>query len=309
MSKLDNLVRSKGYKNFMSKLYGWGAAVVIVGALFKINHWPGGTIMLIIGMGVETLIFFLSAFEPPHVEWDWSLAYPELAGMKEGEEGLEGEEVEDGEGVVKPAISKDPLTAQLDKMLEDARISPDLIDRLGAGMQNLADSANSMNSMATATAASDKFISNMDNAADAAGELAGAYRKTADYINNDTHMSAEYSESLKDATSAVSNLANIYKETAATLTTGDVSYVAEMKKMSASLASINAMYEMQLQNSTDQINATKEIQERINGMVGNFADSAEGVLKYKEQVDALTRKVSELNNIYGNMLAAMQTRL
>ena len=87
MSKLDNIVRSKAYKNFMSKLYGWGAAVVIIGALFKINHWPGGTLMLIIGMGTETVIFFLSAFEPPHVEWDWSLAYPELAGMADNAEG------------------------------------------------------------------------------------------------------------------------------------------------------------------------------------------------------------------------------
>lgn len=300
MSKLDNIVRSKAYKNFMSKLYGWGAAVVIIGALFKINHWPGGTLMLIIGMGTETVIFFLSAFEPPHVEWDWSLAYPELAGMADNAE---------GEKTTKTQLSSDPLTAQLDKMLEDAKISPELIDRLGSGMQNLADSANSMNNMATATAASDKFVSNMDAAADAAGELAGAYRKTADYINNDTHMSAEYSETLKDATSAVSNLANIYKETAASLSSGDNSYVEELKKMSASLASINAMYEMQLQNSNNQLNATQEVQERINSMMNNFADSAEGILRYKEQVDALTRKVAELNNVYGNMLAAMQTRI
>ncbi len=300
MSKLDNIVRSKAYKNFMSKLYGWGAAVVIIGALFKINHWPGGTVMLIIGMGTETVIFFLSAFEPPHVEWDWSLAYPELAGMADNAE---------GEKTTKTQLSSDPLTAQLDKMLEDAKISPELIDRLGSGMQNLADSASSMNNMATATAASDKFVSNMDAAADAAGELAGAYRKTADYINNDTHMSAEYSETLKDATSAVSNLANIYKETAASLSSGDNSYVEELKKMSASLASINAMYEMQLQNSNNQLNATQEVQERINSMMNNFADSAEGILRYKEQVDALTRKVAELNNVYGNMLAAMQTRI
>lgn len=305
MSKLDNLVRSKGYKNFMAKLYGWGAAVVIIGALFKINHWPGGTIMLIIGMLTEVIIFVLSAFEPPHVEWDWSLAYPELAGMKEGEEGAEGK----AEKPTKTKLSTDPLTAQLDKMLEDAKISPELIDRLGNGMQNLADSANSMNNMATATAANDKFVTNMDSAADAAGQLAGAYRKTAEYINNDTHMSSEYSETLKDATNAVANLANIYKETAASLSTGDESYVEEMKKMSASLASINAMYEMQLQNSTSQLNATKEVQDRINSMMGNFAESAEGVLKYKEQVDALTRKVAELNNVYGNMLAAMQTRI
>jgi len=69
------------------------------------------------------------------------------------------------------------------------------------------------------------------------------------------------------------------------------------------------MYEMQMQNSTNQIEATKEIQERMQSMMKNFADSAEGVLKYKEQVDALSRKVSELNNVYGNMLAAMQTRI
>ena len=62
MSFIDNLVRSKAYKNFMAKLYGWGAAVVIVGALFKIMHWPGANIMLIAGMGTETIIYFLSAF-------------------------------------------------------------------------------------------------------------------------------------------------------------------------------------------------------------------------------------------------------
>ena len=68
----------------MSKLYGWGAAVVILGALFKINHYQGADIMLIVGLGTESLIFFFSAFEPPHVEPDWSLVYPELAGMYHG---------------------------------------------------------------------------------------------------------------------------------------------------------------------------------------------------------------------------------
>lgn len=289
MSFIDNLVRSKGYKNFMSKLYGWGAAVVIIGALFKINHWPGGTLMLIVGMGTETVIFFLSAFEPPHVEWDWSLAYPELAGMPVEGEG-EGEQLAEGETttVTKTKLSSDPLTAQLDQMLEDAKISPELIDRLGQGMQNLADSASSMNNMATATAATDKFVSNMDVAAEAAGQLF---------------------QSMKEAPEAVTTLTNIYKETAQSLSGGDVSYANELKKMASSLSSINAMYEIQMQTSTAQLEATKEVQDRIQTMVANFADSADGVLKYKEQVDALTRKVAELNNVYGNMLAAMQTRV
>jgi len=300
MSFLDNIVRSKTYKNFMSKLYGWGAAVVIVGALFKINHWPGGTVMLIIGMGIEAVIFFLSAFEPLHVEWDWSLVHPELAGM-----------VEDGE---KKDKKKNPTTSgtvsqQLDQMLTEAKIGPELIESLGKGMQNLADNANSLTNMTTAVAATDKFVSNMDNAANAANDLTEAYKRTAENINADANLSNSYSESLKGATAAVTNLSNIYAETAQTLKMGDSSYVDELKKMAASLSSINAMYEIQIQNSTAQLDATKEVQERMQSMMVNFADSAEGVLKYREQVDALSRKVAELNSVYGNMLAAMQTRV
>ena len=282
MSFIDNIVRSKAYKNFMAKLYGIGAAVVIFGALFKIMHWPGANLMLILGMTTETIIFFLSAFEPPHKEWDWSLVYPELAGMIEETPLLD----ENGNPIDAP-VNKDPLSAKLDKMLEDAHISPELIDRLGQGMQNLADSANSMNNMANVTAATDKFVNNLDGVAGQAGKLL---------------------ESMQGAPEAISTLSSIYRETAESLG-GEVSYVEEMKKMSASLSSINAMYEMQINNASTQMNLNKEFEEKMGTMLANFTDSAEGIMKYKEQVDALTRKVAELNNVYGNMLAAMQTRI
>jgi len=286
MSWLDNLVRSKGYKNFMSKLYGWGAAVVIIGALFKINHWPGGTIMLIIGMGTETVIFFLSAFEPPHVEFDWTLVYPQLAGMENPEsiEGVKNDELLSTETNNNAVISSDPITARLDQMLEEVNITPELIERLGHGMENLAESANSISGIASAAASTDKFVNSLDQASEAVNKM-------------------------KAASEAVNNLTTIYEETAQALTSGDASYADEMKKLAGSLASVNAMYEMQLQTSTSQLEATKEVEERIQAMMANFAGSAEGVLKYKEQVDALSRKVAELNNVYGNMLAAMQTRL
>jgi len=78
---LAELVQSSGWKNFISKLYGLGASVVIVGALFKIQHWPLAGTMLTIGLLTEAVIFFFSAFEPLHEEVDWSLVYPELAGI------------------------------------------------------------------------------------------------------------------------------------------------------------------------------------------------------------------------------------
>jgi len=84
---LAELVQSSGWKNFIAKLYGLGASVVIVGALFKIQHWPLAGTMLTVGLLTEAVIFFFSAFEPLHEEVDWSLVYPELAGIpEEGEE-------------------------------------------------------------------------------------------------------------------------------------------------------------------------------------------------------------------------------
>lgn len=124
-------MKGKKWKNFMAKLYGWGASIVIMGALFKIQHWPGAGIMLTIGLTTEAIIFFFSAFEKPHEEPDWSLVYPELAGMH----GEEKEEEKKKSGTV---------TEELDKMLEEAKIGPELLQSLGDGLRNLSSSANKL---------------------------------------------------------------------------------------------------------------------------------------------------------------------
>lgn len=323
MGIIDKIVTSKAYKEITAKLYGMGASVVIVGALFKINHWPGAEIMLIIGMGIEALIFFASAFEPLHVTYDWSLVYPELAGMEDAhghaseKEKKEKKKDKKGEasvqiegGVVGGATIIGGLsgTQELDKMLADAKIGPELIESLGKGLQNLSTTTAGLNNIAGAAAASEKFTSNINVASESVVELSSAYKKTADNLNKDLLVSGEYLSSVQEATSAVSTLANIYKETANTLSVGDASYLDELKTMASSLSSINALYEMQIQNSSTQLEATKAVQERIDNLVVNFADTAENVLRYKEQVNALSKKVGALNDIYGNMLAAMQTK-
>ncbi len=343
MSFIDNLVRSKGYKSFMGKLYGVGASVVIVGAMFKIMHWPGADLMIVVGMSTEAIIFFFSAFEPLHVEYDWSLVYPELAGVHEGEGELQPQLDEDGNPVLDengnpvmiPAtamhgeggahiegggglniqgggtlvINQDPVSQQLDKMLDEAKIGPELIESLGKGMQKLADTTNTISGVTSVVAANENLMKNIDGAAESANSLSEAYRRTAENVNVNAGVSEEYLKSIQDATSAVDNLSTIYRETAQSLASEDVSYADELKKMASSLSSINAMYEMQLQNSSTQLQATKEVQDRIQDLVVNFANASDDVLRYKEQVDALSRKVAELNQVYGNMLAAMQTRI
>jgi gliding motility-associated protein GldL len=128
---LGNITDAKWYKTMMPKLYGWGAALVIIGALFKIEHLPGASIMLILGLGTEAIIFFFSAFEKPPEETDWSLVYPELAGMND------------------PNAAKRPAQ-QLDDALAKAKIDNELIESLNEGLRSFGESAKQLNETVSA---------------------------------------------------------------------------------------------------------------------------------------------------------------
>ena len=131
IQSIGNITEAKWYKTMMPKLYGWGAALVIIGALFKIEHLPGASIMLILGLSTEAIIFFFSAFEKPHVETDWSLVYPELAHMED------------------PNAAKRPAQ-QLDDALAKAKIDNELIESLNDGLRSFGDSARQLNETVTA---------------------------------------------------------------------------------------------------------------------------------------------------------------
>lgn len=141
-------VNSKRFKNFMAKLYGWGAAVVILGAMFKILHYKGADIMLVVGLTTEAVIFFFSAFEKPQEEVDWTLVYPELAGMDDDED------FERNSGQGSNRLSS---TQELDKMLEDAKIDGELIESLGNGLRKFGDAADRMTETSEAIAATKDY--------------------------------------------------------------------------------------------------------------------------------------------------------
>ena len=119
-------------KKVMGFLYGMGAAVVIVGALFKLQHWTGADIMLIIGLLTEAAIFALSAFEPVEKDLDWSLVYPELAGGESTGKKAKGES---------PAEAQGLLSQKLDAMLKEAKIDGELMSSLGNSIKNFESAA------------------------------------------------------------------------------------------------------------------------------------------------------------------------
>src|SRR3954469_1436679 len=131
---ITEITQGKNFKKFMARLYGWGAAIVIVGALFKIQHWPLSGFFLVLGLGTEAVIFFFSAFEPPHEDVDWSLVYPELAGMED----------EDSHSRKDRKSKKDPVAQQLDRLMAEAKIGPELIESLGTGLRSISDSTSKL---------------------------------------------------------------------------------------------------------------------------------------------------------------------
>lgn len=293
----QELLMSKGYKNFMAKLYGIGASVVILGSLFKILHLPGANIMLLAGMSTEALIFAFSAFEPLHVEYNWALVYPELVSDSDSVHGPKEN--------VKKNTPNTSVTQQLDNMLEEAKIGPELIESLAAGMRNLSTNANKLSGISDAAASTDSYVSNLSKASESVHNLSLAYDKTAESLNNDLSSSEVYSQNIEKASTAVSNLANIYEETSHSLKNDANAYNDQLATLNKNLSAINAVYELQLEQSSESINAIKGIEENVTKYANQLSQSAENTMKYKELVDELTKNVNALNTVYGNMLAAM----
>src|SRR4051812_33930501 len=220
----------KKWKSFMAKLYGFGAAIVIVGAMFKIMHWPGAGPMLVVGLSTEAVIFFFSAFEPPHEEIDWSLVYPELAGMH-GEDD-DHKKIEEDKGSV---------TEQLDAMFEEAKIGPELIASLGEGMRSLGDQASKLSNITDASVATNDYVSSVKSAAKNVSSLSDSYSKAA--------------ESLMGLT--VSN-------------NDSASFGDQIIKVSKNLAALNASYELQLQGSTEHLKATSKFYSGLEDLLQNL---------------------------------------
>ena len=265
-----SLFESQGFKKFMAKLYGFGAAVVIVGALFKIMHWPFAGPMLVVGLGTEAIIFIFSAFEPLHQDPNWELVYPEL-GLGQQAELDHNAPSRGGRGG-----SGSGVTEQLDKMLEEAKIDSALLERLGDGMRALGENATQLKGITSAAAATDSYVSSLQAASDKVSNLSEAYERASVSISGMTSSTQE----------------------------GE-SFGEQMQKVSKNLAALNNVYELQLKGSSSHLEATEKFQSQVTDMMQNLADSAQDTKLYKENMAALSKNLTDLNSVYGNMLKAM----
>jgi len=199
-------------KKAMNFAYGMGAAVVILGALFKITHiefgFLTGNLMLTIGLVTEALIFGLSAFEPVDNELDWSLVYPELAGGEAKARKVKTEDATDAQGL---------LSQKLDAMLKEAKVDSALMESLGNSIKNFEGAAKAISPTVDAVASTKKYSEEMTRAASQLETLNGLYQVQLQSAERNAKINDEVAENnlkLKDQmqslTSNLSTLNNVY---------------------------------------------------------------------------------------------------
>lgn len=274
---------TKKWKLFMAKLYGIGAAIVIVGALFKIMHWPFAGPMLVIGLGTEAVIFFFSAFEPLHEDPKWELVYPELALAHDESFDLHAYLDEKGDSGLMHGGAKGGgggsvtgITEKFDSLLEEAKIDAELLNRLGDGIRTLSDNAEGLKAVSGAAAATDSYVASLESASNQVRGLSNTYERA--------------SESILGLTSGVEEGA---------------SFGEQIAKVSTNLAALNSVYELQLKGSSAHLESTEKFQNNVTEMMANLSDSVEDTRLYKENMAMLSKNLTDLNQVYGNMLKAM----
>lgn len=272
---LYGTIKGKTIVNYMMSL---GASVVIVGALFKIQHYPGASAMLVIGLLTEAFLFAIGAIEPQHMPYEWEKIYPQLAHHEEDEHGEEHSDEMDVIEEGNSAESNLPITQQLDNLLEDAKIGPELIQSLSAGLTNLKDSTERLSDITDASVASN-----------------------------------EYADSLKSASMNVSNLSDSYVRASESLNSvasgaGSASaFGTEMEKVSKNLADLNSVYELQLKAATEQVESSSKYFEGVDELLKSLSDSVSDAKSYKQNIGQLSENIAALNTVYGNMLSAMKS--
>ncbi len=259
------------YETIMPKIYGIGASVVIVGALFKILHLTGANQMLFIGLLTEAVIFFLSAFEPKHAEVDWSKVYPELAEDYEAPAAHTATRISN-----RPAAGESPLL-KIDEMLKTAKVDQNLLDNLGKGLTNLATSASQMNNLSNAAVATNEYAKNVQAASTALTEMNKSYGT---------------------AMNAVKAMSDASKDTG--------EYHKQVQAVTKNLAALNTIYEMELKDADSHVKNMNKFYESLTGAMQGLSKVGDNTAKFTSELGSLTNNLTALNKVYGSMLTAMK---
>ena len=239
-----------------------------MGALFKIQHWPGGGTILTIGLVTEAVLFLMFAFAPQAHDWDWSKVYPQLGSDWEGDD----EEIVQPSN--KPGVS---ASASLDKMFDRANIDQTMIDKLGKGMSNLSESVTKI------------------------GELGNASVATSEYAKNVKTASQSLMQMNKSYAGVVGSMTEMGK-----VATDVQQYSQQLQGVTKNLNQLNAVYEMELKDANNHLKSMNKFYSNLASAMENMTEANKDTQQFRSEMSKLNGNLTSLNNVYGGMLSAMK---
>ena len=335
---MAELAHSEKWKTWTNRVYSVGAAIVLFGALGKLQHWEIGGPALFVGMSMEILIFMISALEPPldiPTKGDWEKVYPKL---KKGYVPIDEQNEMTGNGVMKK-------TTTVEDVFKSADISSELLAKVKKGLLDFSKTASGIADISSATFAAGEFVSNLNSASESIIAFKETNNRATHLIENSTtdlerstkELSQSYDKSAQILTNSSRDLAQSFNESSKKINeqlvvTGneltksykaftesvnkDISTIDEHTKayssglshINSSLSALNSSYELHLQNvkkvsdtSSKAIESYSKISEIVN-------ISLEEAQKYRKQTEQLNKNLEALNHVYGNMLGAMNVK-
>ena len=283
----DEVWNSPKVKRIIGAVYSLGASVVIIGAMFKILHLPGAGVTLGIGMVTEAIVFAIGIFDAPHVDYHWDHVFPALTAKEPNPLNYNG--TIGGNGLSGGGNFGGPMLPGMEKLSESEAKS------LTESIKNMSETAAQLANISRVAGLTDSYASNLNKASEAAALFAEKQTKLDEASNS---LLSSYS-------GIASNMASAQDNTKA--------FAERASELSKNLGSINTAYELQLKGIQSQASAIESQNAKINAVTTEFEKlqsavnaSAKNMDAYRTMTDQLAKNISDLNNVYGNMLNALK---
>lgn len=310
-----NSPKAKKYVNFA---YGIGAALVIIGALMKLMHWPGWKTMLPIGMGAEAILFTIGAFEPPHHEgskWDWGSVFPQLKREKSPSDILEEEKLRkkglltEEENIQEESaehVNMPPLgfaAPQAAAPTSTMGLSEENIEKWNESISKISSTADSLSKLSNAGKVSENYISKLNTAGDAVENLAKAQEASAEIISSSSEkMAGNYQTSSEKLDLAMSTATEVLNDGLSTVTDKfEANIEKTSQKIHDELTKASSLAAETLSSSTSGLSDI--FNKSANGFEKTFAKA------YNESANVMTEANKALADGYKNVTDALNAKL
>lgn len=293
-NSVEQFLSWEGGQRFFNFAYSIGAAIVILGALFKILHLPAGNILLSIGMGTEVLMFIITAFDRPPKEYKWENVFPSL----NSGEAEDGNEIKNGNVIINGGNTNGiEGNININVSSDDARRAVGIPSEVNLSEE---DSLSLSESIAKMAAASDQLAR--------MAELTSATQKYLDQmaaISEEMMHLRETTQSLNKVSDVLLESYRAITENSENITRSSTGYVEQMQDLNRNIGGLNTIYEIQLKSVSSQLDAIDRVNRGIKDIRDMYEKSSQQSAKYCEETEKMARYMQQLNSVYEKMITAM----